>query len=156
MRIMFDTGAACHVCPTWYGREFEIFKPNYILPYITNANGERIRTYGMRTVFLKVVEDAPTIAITFTVCDVTEPIISFFELMERGCSAILQPGDLHLDLNDLTVPLFKEDKHFYAYPLAFAFPDESAMITSTYQENVLHIYYAGMTMRRVSGGNTDY
>ena len=57
---------------------------------VTTADGTDIRVHGLRTVYFTFeAEDGQevVIGITFTVCDVTEAIVSFSKLLSTGvCS----------------------------------------------------------------------
>ena len=86
---MFDTGAALHVCPLWYGAEFPLFTgPSQMT--VTTADGTDIRVHGLRAVYFTFeAKDGQEVAIgiTFTVCDVTEAIVPFSKLLRTGvCS----------------------------------------------------------------------
>ena len=156
---MFDTGAALHVCPWWYGRQF----PTYMSPgqQVTGADGRFIQVHGIRTIYLDFKLESGeywVLGFTFTVCDVKEPILSFSKLLDEGCDCTLKPGDLHLGNADKRVPLHHEDRHFYTYPESFHHPEEHAVVSEVFSPKPLTIApsYDGAVMRRVSGGNTDY
>ena len=89
LRLMFDTGAALHVCPPWFGDYFPTFSD--IDQRIVGPDGTGIKNYGLRTVYFKMLPDMPgSVGVTFTVCDVQEPILSFSQMRDRGYAAIFK------------------------------------------------------------------
>ena len=76
LKLLFDTGAAAHVCPSWFGEHY----PLYVNPNlrVQGADGTEIQVHGLRTVYFKMVPEVThPIAITFIVCDLNQPILSF-------------------------------------------------------------------------------
>ena len=81
---MFDTGAAIHVCPWCFGAQFLTYewKGN---SDIIGADGTSYPVHGIRTVFFNMTpRKDEAIGITFTVCDVHEPISSLSQMLKRG------------------------------------------------------------------------
>ena len=64
---MFDTGAAIHVCPWWFGNSCPTY--HYDGLPIANADGTAIKVYGLRTVYFQMTESKDdVVALTFLVC----------------------------------------------------------------------------------------
>ena len=121
MRIMFDTGAALHVCPWWYGEQFPTFNASENIT-IVGASGKPIQVYGLRTIYFRIKllkGDFLEVAFTFVVCDVTEPILSFSKLLETGCDCSMKQEQLKLGFGENPVELHHEGLHFYLYPEEF-------------------------------------
>ena len=114
LKLLFDTGAAAHVCPSWFGEQYPIYSdPNL---KVQGADGTEIQVHGLRTVYFKMIPDgAHPIAITFIVCDVHQPILSFSQLFKQGCTCTMNQEKMYLDFGDLKVPLEQEAEHFYIY-----------------------------------------
>ena len=92
-RLMFDTGAAIHICPPWFGEEYGV----YFTPDIPQIHGiddsgpSGIQVHGWRTVPLRFVcrdlnymQHTLLISVTFVVCDCFEPIIPVRDLLDLG------------------------------------------------------------------------
>ena len=117
IRLMFATGAAIHVCPPWFGDMFPTYT-DHNLHTILGPDGSFIPSYGMRTVYIKMLPDmdAP-VGLTFTVCNVREPILSFRQMKDRGYGCSLQE-DSYLQISDnLKIPIVEEGQHFYIKPV---------------------------------------
>ena len=86
---MFDTGAALRVCPPWFGDQFPTFNDNTL--NIIVPDGYEIKSYGVRTVYFKMLPDLQqSVGVTFAVCGVKEPILSFSQMRDRGYGCSLQ------------------------------------------------------------------
>ena len=68
--------------------------------------------------------DLPPMGLTFMVCDVKEPIISFSLMLKMGHKAHLQPGDMHLNVHGYRLPLVHEESHFWVDADSFVEPPE--------------------------------
>ena len=165
LRIMFDTGAAIHVCPPWFGDEFPTYNCQGPRPRLHGANGSNIKVFGIRTIYFKLLKNSEIpVGITFVVCDVKEPLVSFSQMLKSGYACSLSSEEKVLQLNEsITIPLHQEGQHFYIKPAAFMYDAlESELHTVcplSYSEQPLQLaagYSQSFTMRRVSGGNQDY
>ena len=84
VEIMIDSGAATHVCPTWFAPD----SPLYTLqpgqgPNLRTATDESITIHGYKWVLMSTQQNFQ-IAIPFCVCDVKLPIMSVTRLTEQG------------------------------------------------------------------------
>ena len=84
VEIMIDSGAATHVCPTWFAPD----SPLYTLqqgqgPNLRTATDESITIHGYKWV-LMTNQHNYRIAVPFYVCDVRLPIMSVTRLTEQG------------------------------------------------------------------------
>ena len=82
--VMIDSGAATHVCPTWFAPD----TPLYPLqqgqgPRLRTATDEDIPVHGYKWVYMHNT-NKQTIVVPFYVCDVTQPIMSVTRLAEQG------------------------------------------------------------------------
>ena len=82
--IMVDSGAATHVCPWWFARQFPIqpLSPENG-PQLRTVTNNEIKLYGYKWVYMRNVE-GQAIVIPFYVCDVHQPIVSVSRLEEQG------------------------------------------------------------------------
>ena len=84
VEIMIDSGAATHVCPTWFAPD----SPLYTLqqgqgPNLRTATDESITIHGYKWV-LMTNQHNYQLAVPFYVCDVKLPIMSVTRLTEQG------------------------------------------------------------------------
>ena len=82
LSVKFDTRAAIHVCPWWFGAQF----PTYVTKRhfgTVGADGTPIPVHRIRTisVFKMLPDKDVAVGIALTVCDVQEPIISFSQML---------------------------------------------------------------------------
>ena len=87
---------------------------------VVTSGGEQLHVYGLRTIYFTFKTDENKrieLGITFTICDVTEAILSFSKLLSTGlCSCTLQPQRRYLQVGDARIPIAHEGRHFYIYP----------------------------------------
>ena len=160
--MMFDTGAAVHVCPLWFCNDYPVYTPYYHTSR-KGALGEEIQVYGLRTVRMHLREDPRTeVYVQFVATDVTEPIMSYMTIRASGVKVDLsQPEHPILPCDD-KVPL---EQHFtnlyfkiYQRVPATAVEYNNNMITSSvHAEPPLHVcpMYIKSTLKRTTGGNTE-
>ena len=84
VEIMIDSGAATHVCPTWFAPD----SPLYTFqqgqgPNLRTATDEKITIHGYKWV-LMTKQHNYQLAVPFYVCDVKIPIMSVTRLTEQG------------------------------------------------------------------------
>ena len=82
LSVKFDTRAAIHVCPWWFGAQF----PTYVTKRhfgTVGADGTPIPVHRIRTisVFKMLPDTGVAVGIALTACDVQEPIISFSQML---------------------------------------------------------------------------
>ena len=85
---MIDSGAATHVCPTW-------FAPDTPLYTLEQGQGPQLRTatedipvHGYKWAFMKT-RNSSTLVVPFYVCDMKQPIMSVTRLAEQGFNTTL-------------------------------------------------------------------
>lgn len=85
MRVMFDTGAAIHVCPVWFGENCPRAETTQ---EVTSAAGGGIKVCG-RWALPVMFKERPRCCsmATFLVCDATTPILPSPSLFSRDLSA---------------------------------------------------------------------
>ena len=93
-RLLFDTGAAIHVCPENYATEFPLRPPTYDTPHLTTVTGAAMKVYGERTVYYELVPGGFG-HVNYIVTDVTMPILSVTTMLSNGWSAELSAHDQH-------------------------------------------------------------
>ena len=92
--LLFDSGAALNVCPKHYAEEIPI-QP---LPDTCNlriANGQRLQTYGLRTVGYELTDRQRKVHlyVVYVVCDADRPILSVVRFLESGWSIRLRENN---------------------------------------------------------------
>ena len=124
-----------------------------------------MKIYGWRTCYFNFKDVQVTIAITFLVTNVQEPILSFSHMYKQGIGCVMTTDKMELQFGeDGNIPIHLEGNHFYLHPSSFAEEptDERIVICSTYTHQPLQIspsfaeYAPGMSMRKTTGGRTDY
>ena len=84
--IMIDSGAATHVCSSWFAQNSPLYTlPQGQGPSLRTATDEEINMYGYKWV-LMANNDNYKIVAPFYVCDVKQPIMSVTRLTEQGGS----------------------------------------------------------------------
>ena len=123
-------------------------------------DGTSIPIHGFRTIFFNMLPDKnEAVGITFKVCDVQEPVLSFSQILKRGygCSLTSAQMELHLG-KDFKIPIHQEGHHFYIYPVALSHDMGKCHSGSvlSYQGQPFNMLAPSYSMKRTSGGNTDY
>ena len=81
---MIDSGAATHVCPTWFAPDTPLYPLQHGQgPRLRTATDEDIPVHGYKWVYMHNT-NKQTIVVPFYVCDVTQPIMSVTRLAEQG------------------------------------------------------------------------
>ena len=94
---------------------------------------------------------------SFVVCDVSQPILSYSKAQDSQIVAHLGTDRCHLELpiGEL-IQIFRESQHYDVYPDDFAdSKEEPLVIFNVYQEEPSSIISPTFTMRKTQGGNTD-
>ena len=80
--LLFDSGAALNVCPKHYADEIPI-RPSPDSCNLRIANGQRMQTYGLRTVGYELTDRRRKIHlyVDYVVCDADRPIFSVVRLL---------------------------------------------------------------------------
>jgi len=156
---MFDTGAAIHVCPWEFGEHFTTYQ--YYGPPLLNADGSPLKTYGLRTVLMKMTDNDQFVsAMTFTVCDVQEPLLSFSQLKQFGYECHMSQDESYLRHQEsgLQIPIHQEGRHFYIRPVGFAHsaPGKDLVVSLLHFKEQPLVIAPQFQMRQTSGGNQDY
>eukprot|EP00435_Cladocopium_sp_Y103_P020287 s1005_g4.t4 len=82
--LMIDSGAAAHVCPAWFGKEFPLNHiPEQQKPTLMSVTNNKIQVYGYRWIHFNN-EHGQSIVIPFYVCQVKQPILSVSRLAHQG------------------------------------------------------------------------
>ena len=82
--IMIDSGAATHVCPTWFAPDTPLYPLQHGQgPRLRTATDEDIPVHGYKWVCMHNI-NKQTLVVPFYVCDVTQPIMSVTRLAEQG------------------------------------------------------------------------
>ena len=96
------------------------------LPGLRTVTGSLIKVYGRRVVHYQLTEQIKG-SIDFIFCDSMIPIISVSTLFDKGYTTILNAGDSYFGREGTKVPIFKENAHFFLYPLRRLHPNSSDM-----------------------------
>lgn len=159
MRVMFDTGAANHVCPFWFGESFPLTRGSQ---KVTSASGTEIEVYGWRTASLLLKESPRRCFMpAFLICVVTTPILPFPQLLQQseGCSMGKK------DLKDCMcgknpAPIVNLGQHVYTEPVGFCndFENHPCVIFPNYSGKpaAASPAFARSSMKRGPGGTTGY
>ena len=104
--LLFASGAALNVCPKHYAEEIPI-QP---LPDTYNlriANGQRLQTYGLRTVGYEFTDRRRKVHlyVDYVVCDADRPILSLVRLLESGWSIRLKGKQRLMVKDDVRIEL---------------------------------------------------
>ena len=87
--LMIDSGAATHVCPTWFAPEHPTYplQPEHA-PQLRTATEDPIAVFGYKWVYIMNDNQQPVV-IPFYVCEVSQPILSVTRLAEQGFQIVL-------------------------------------------------------------------
>ena len=89
--LMIDSGAATHVCPTWFAPASPMHPlSNEQGPRLRSVTNDNIQLFGYKWVYMQN-NNGQSIVIPFCVCNVHQPILSVTRLAEQGFT--LQFGD---------------------------------------------------------------
>ena len=104
--LLFDSAAALHVCPKHYADEIRI-RPLPDTCDLRIANGQRIQTYGLRTVGYELTDRRPKVHlyVDYVVCDADRPILSVVRLLESGWSIRLKGKQRLMVKDDVRIEL---------------------------------------------------
>ena len=147
----------------WLCNDYPVYKPYYDIS-LEGASREDIPVYGLRTVRMQLTEDPRTeVYVQFVAADVTEPIISYMTLRSNGVHVDLsQPNHAMLPCG-ANVPLEQHSTYLYCKIYrripAKEVADTNNMLTcSGHAGTPLQVCptYSRSTLRRTTGGNTDY
>ena len=116
--LLFDSGAALNVCPKHYAEEIPI-QP---LPDTCNlriANGQRLQTYGLRTVGYELTDRQRKVHlyVDYVVCDADRPILSVVRLLESGWSIRLKGKQRLMVKDDVRIELSTHRGLLYVNPM---------------------------------------
>ena len=116
--LLFDSGAASNVCPKHYAEEIPI-QP---LPDTCNlriANGQRLQTYGLRTVGYELTDRQRRVHlyVDYVVCDADRPILSVVRLLESGWSMRLKGKQRLMVKDDVRIELTTHRGLLYVNPM---------------------------------------
>ena len=116
--LLFDSGAALNVCPKHYAEEIPI-QP---LPDTCNlriANGQRLQTYGLRTVGYELTDRQRRVHlyVDYVVCDADRPILSVVRLLESGWSIRLKGKQRLMVKDDVRIELTTHRGLLYVNPM---------------------------------------
>ena len=89
-RLLFDSGAAAHVCPLDYADEYPLCTTGS-KPSLRTVTGEAITVHGTRTVHYQM-DARSTITIHYVVADVAMPVLSVSRLLRLGYVTVLTKG----------------------------------------------------------------
>ena len=93
-RLLFDSGAAVHVCPLGYATEYPLCTTGS-KPALRTVTGEAVAAHGARTVHYQM-DARSTIAINYVVADVPMPVLAVSRLLRLGYVTVLTKGDSYL------------------------------------------------------------
>ena len=157
--ILFDSGAATHVCPRDYANQFLLELCGASTPRLFTVTNDEIPLYGVRKVHYK--SGTEGLMIPFYVCDVKYPILSVTRLLVRGFQLRLTPeattlrsdtfqAALHRDSNLLYLAVEQQNYHQGTVLCAVRNDDGQVrgLIAPTSQTSD--------GARSIMGGNTDY
>ena len=87
--IMIDSGAATHVCSTWFAPDTPLYPLQHGQgPKLRTATDEDISVHGYKWVYMHNT-NKQILVVPFYVCDVTQPIMSVTRLAEQGLNTQL-------------------------------------------------------------------
>ena len=93
-RLLFDSGAAVHVCPLDYATQTPLCT-NGNKPSLRTVTGETITVHGTRTVHYQM-DGRSTITVTYVVADVSMPVLAVSRLLRLGYATVLAKGNSYL------------------------------------------------------------
>mgnify|MGYP003340857598 CR=1 FL=1 len=131
-RLLFDTGAATHVCPLHFCSEYGTFH-RHDVPTVSGSGEIQLQVYGWRSIpftFETREGSSVTLVFTFVVCDCSEPILSFNDLNETGVSATLSDEQFIQLQHKETIPIHSEDRHLWLH---------GTPVNKTSSENVVNV-----------------
>ena len=93
-RLLFDSGAAVHVCPLDYATEYPHCTSGS-KPSFRTVTGEAITAHGARAVHYQM-DARSALTITYVVADVSMPVLSVSRLLRLGYVTVLAKGNSYL------------------------------------------------------------
>ena len=93
-RLLFDSGAAVHVCPRDYATEYPLCA-NGSLPLLRTVTGEATTVHGTRTVHYQM-DGRSTITVAYVVADVSMLVLAVSRLLRLGYVTVLTKGNSYL------------------------------------------------------------
>lgn len=111
MKIVFDTGAAIHVCPFWFGENFPMTETTQ---KVMSASDAEIKGYSRRAAPLMFKESPDCCLMTmFLVCDVTTPILSWSQLLQQECGCTMGKDNMDIYLDEhFDIPSVEHGQRF--------------------------------------------
>ena len=110
--LMFDTGAALRVCPLSFGEEFPTYQWQGHSG-IVGADGPSTRALGILTIVFRLLPDKDgSVGITFALCNVQEPSITFSQVLRicYRCALTLDTLEQQFATN-CKIPMHQEGHH---------------------------------------------
>ena len=116
--LLFDSGAALNVCPKHYADEIPI-RPLPDTCHLRIANGQRMQTYGLRTVGYELTDRRRKahLYVDYVVCDADRPILSVVRLLESGWSIRLKGKQRFMVKDDVKIELTTHRGLLYVNPM---------------------------------------
>ena len=104
--LLFDSGATLNVCPKHYAEEIPI-QPWPDTWNLRNANGQRLQTYGLRTVRYELTDRQRRVHlyVDYVACEADRPILSVVRLLESGWSTRLKGKQRLMVKDDVRIEL---------------------------------------------------
>ena len=97
VQLMIDSGAATHVCPTWFATDYPLQQIQEDTgPQLRTVTNQPIKVHGYKWICMQN-DTGQHIVIPFYVCDVKQPILSVTRLVQQGFKITLdeQPNMQH-------------------------------------------------------------
>ena len=109
--FMLDSGAAISVAPYAEFKNVKLQKDERHMYHLQSATGKKLQIYGTKDVPFQFGND--TIYIKVVICDVTIPLLSTNDMIQKGISVYLDKNTPYLHVNGNKYKLFLQNKHFW-------------------------------------------
>lgn len=124
---------------------------------VTSASSADIEVFGRRTIPLMPDTSPGCCMATCLVCDVTTPILSFFQLRKQGCGRTMDTNNMHIHLDDnFQNPLVLNGQQLFIESTSFCgnYSEQPHVFLPTYSDPLAMVSpaFAKSTVVRVPAG----
>jgi len=142
-RLLFDSGAAVHVCPLDYATEYPLCTTGS-KPALRTVTGEAITVHGTRTVHYQM-DARSAITINYVVADVSMPVLAVSRLLRLGYVTVLTKGDSYLQPGGTSYkwPVWVDGSRFYLCPLRRTPPGNRTLYISHISQRKVRLLETG-------------
>ena len=160
--LMIDSGAATHVCPTWFAPNTPLFRlPEGAGPTLRSVTNDNIQLFGYKWVYMQN-NNGQSIVIPFYVCKVHQPILSVTRLAEQGFTVQFSDTPSITHSTGFHSTLVKKNQLYHLQVNVVPLPNNMRLNITRDDGGAISAMIAPTTTLTsqgaevVLGGNTDY